>query len=263
MIARPLQSVAFVLSALLSRTFVASAQAPSADRLADSLRVTIEAAVNAGEMKGLDDVIALADRSLAAFPDSPLLLHYRAYALYRAGELALGRAGAAKAGPYFDKSRLVLESLTKRETIPESYALLASVYGLQIAASRVPMIAGMRLGPKSSDMMDRAVAAGPNNPRVRLLQGIGDFHTPSMFGGGLDKAEQHLKQALTLFALDHPEPPLPAWGLADAHVWLGQLYAARKKPDAARTEYEAALALQPNNGWITMVLLPALAKIPR
>ena len=94
------------------------------------------------------------------------------------------------------------------------------------------------------------------------MQGIGDLHTPSMFGGAFDNAEQHLKQAITLFALDHPEPPLPAWGAADAHIWLGQVYAKQKKRDAARAEFEQARALQPRNAWITMSLLPSLDKLP-
>jgi tetratricopeptide (TPR) repeat protein len=263
MISRRLQFLVVVPVAFVSGATVASAQALTAERLADSVRIVIERAVDAGEMKGVDDAVALSERSVAAFPDSPLLLHYQAYALYRAGEAAMGMAGNSQARSYLDKARAVLEPLVKRETIAESYALLASVYGLEIAVSRFQMIAGMRLGPKSSDFMNRAVDAAPNNPRVRLMQGIGEIHTPSMFGGGLDKAERHLKQALALFALDHPEPPLPAWGLADAHIWLGQVYAARQQADSARVEYNAAVALQPNNGWITKVLLPSLAKISK
>jgi tetratricopeptide (TPR) repeat protein len=260
---RSLRALPVALGAVVAIATHLAAQATAVERLADSLRVAIGSAVDAGEFKGLDDAIALADRALAAFPDSPLLLHYRAYVLYEAGTLAIGRAGAAQARPYIEKARAVLEPLVKRETIAESYALLASVYGLQIGLSRVPMFAGMQLGPKSSEWMDRAVAAGPRNPRVWLLKGIGDIHTPKAFGGGSDKAEQHLKQALALFAVDKPAPPLPTWGLAEAHLWLGQVYAARGQPDSARAEYNLALALQPRNGWITKVLIPALAKIRR
>src|SRR6185295_5750443 len=106
-------------------------------------------------------------------------------------------------------------------------------------------LAGMRLGSKSNSMMERAVTAGPSNPRVWVMRGIGAFNTPSAFGGGLDKAESYLKKALELFATDAPQPPLPAWGRADAHIWLGQVYAKQKHRDAARAEFDAARALQP------------------
>jgi tetratricopeptide (TPR) repeat protein len=124
------------------------------------------------------------------------------------------------------------------------------------------MLSGMRLGSKSNAELDRAVAAGPNNPRVWLMRGIGAFNTPSTFGGGLDKAETYLKKALELAATDAPEPPLPAWGVADAHIWLGQVYAKQKHREAARAELEKARALQPRNLWITEVLLPSLDRQP-
>jgi Flp pilus assembly protein TadD len=127
---------------------------------------------------------------------------------------------------------------------------------MQIATSRVSMVAGMRLGPKANEQMTRAVETGPRNPRVWTLRGISAFNTPGSFGGGLDKSETYLKKALELFATDSARAPLPAWGRADAHAWLGQVYAKLGKRDAARAEYQAALALQPGHPWITHVLLP-------
>jgi len=236
--------------------------APPQAKLADSLRLSIEAAADASDVDAADAAAALAERAVALYPNDAMLRHYRAYALYRAGTMVFGRFGSGRARPYFDKARDVLEQLVEKPTIPESYALLASVYGMQIATAKIQMLAGMRLGSKSNSMMERAVTAGPNNPRVWVMRGIGALNTPSTFGGGLDKAEAHLKHAIELFATDKPEAPLPAWGLADAHVWLGQVYARQKKRDAARAEFEAARDLQPRNAWITLTLLPSLDKLP-
>lgn len=234
----------------------------TAAKLADSVRVTVEAAVATGDDASAEAAVALAERALALHASDALLRHYHAYALYRAGTMVYGRSGSGKARPYFDKARDILERLIDQPTIPESYALLASVYGMQIATAKVGMVAGMRLGPKATSMMERAAEAGPTNPRVWTMRGISALNTPGAFGGGLGKAESHLKRALELFATDKPEPPLPAWGLADAHIWLGQVYAKQKKRDAARAEFEQARALQPHNAWITMSLLPSLDKIP-
>jgi tetratricopeptide (TPR) repeat protein len=249
------------VSLLLVATSNAAAQA-SATAMADSIRVAIEAGVDNGDINAIESASALAERALAAHGGDALIQHYRAYALYRAGTMVLGTAEAGKARPYFDRARDILEPLAKQTGIPETQALLASVYGMQIATAKVPMWSGMRLGSKSNEAMEKAVNQGPNNPRVWLMRGIGAFNTPSSFGGGVDKAESYLKKAVELFGADAPAPPLPAWGRADAHIWLGQVYAKQKKVDSARAQYTAALALQPRNAWISQVLVPALNRLP-
>ena len=235
-------------------------QTPTPEAFADSVRRAIEAAVDAGDPRAVDNTIAVVERALTAFPTSAILQHYHAYALYRAGTMTIGRQDTDGAKPYFAKAREILEALVRGETIPESHALLSSVYGMQIGLARVQMIEGMRLGPKSSAAMEKAEVAGPKNPRVWLMKGIGAFNTPAMFGGGIKEAEGHLTQALALFKEDRPAPPLPAWGRADAHVWLGQVYHRQGKLDAARAQYDSALALQPQNAWVTHVLIPGLTK---
>lgn len=254
-------AIALLLTLSVARPALGNAQSLNMDKLADSLRVTIEAANNTGDLLAMQNAMALAERALSMNPQSPMLRHYQAYAMYRASNLYLGRGNKDEARKQLTKAREVLESLVKEETIPESHALLSGVYGLQIGVSRVPMVAGMQLGPKSSEWIDRAMKLAPKNPRVLVLKGIGAFNTPASFGGGVEMAETFLKEALVQFETDKPAPPLPAWGRADAHIWLGQAYAKQKKVDAARAQYQAALALQPKNEWITRSLIPALAKI--
>ena len=137
----------------------------------------------------------------------------------------------------------------------EARALLGSLYGLQIGrdASR-----GVVLGVRASRALDRAEAAAPDNPRVALLQGISAFHKPVRFGGGLDRAERLLRRSLDLFSREPSDKPWPNWGRFDAHVWLGQTLAKRNDPSGARAEYDAALSLAPDSGWVKFVLLPAL-----
>jgi len=211
-------------------------------------------------MSDIESSLVRTERALAAHPDDALLLHYRAYALYRAGSTAMDASEVERARPYLASARAILEPLVMSTTIPESYALLASVYGLQIATARVQMLAGMQLGSRATEWMNRAVAAGPTNPRVWLLRGIGAFNTPSALGGGLDKAEAYLTKSLVLMATDSPDPPLPGWGRADAHLWLGQVYARQNNPDAARAEFRRAQALQPRNPWISKVLLQSVGE---
>ena len=114
------------------------------------------------------------------------------------------------------------------------------------------------LGVRASGALDHAEVAAPDNPRVPLLQGISAFHRPVRFGGGLDRAEGLLRRSLDLFSREPPDKPWPNWGRFDAHVWLGQTLARQSDPAGARAQYDAALSLAPDSGWVKFVLLPAL-----
>ena len=137
----------------------------------------------------------------------------------------------------------------------ESRALLASVMGMQIEGS---MFRAMSLGPKSSSHLERAEAVAPENPRVALLQGIKAMYTPSMFGGGVDKAQAKFDRAHELFEKQAADGPWPNWGLVDTYAWRGRLAAKRGDKAGARALYERALELKPNANWIRYELLPAV-----
>jgi tetratricopeptide (TPR) repeat protein len=240
-----------------------SAQSPrptaaqaSASRLRDSSIALINKATPVGDVDGLKMAEALLERALTVAPNDPWLLHYLGFALYREATLRMGR-DRQDVGPLIERADSILERSTRLAAIPESHALRSGLLGMMIGSSPVK---GMTLGPKSGAQMERAVELAPNNPRVWVVRGIGAIHTPTMFGGGLDKSEEYLKKAIELFANDKPQPPAPSWGLAEAHAWLGQVYRKQDKIDLARAEYQKALAIEPNDMWTRTILLPALDK---
>jgi tetratricopeptide (TPR) repeat protein len=230
-----------------------TAPSPSA-RLLDSARVIIASATPVGDIPALHGAEALLERAITASPNDPWLSHYLGYAIYREATIRMGR-DRANIDSLLERIDSILQRSIPLKPIPESYALRASVIGMMIGSNP---LRGMWLGPKSGAEMEKALDAGPRNPRVWLMRGIGAIHTPAMFGGGLDKAEEYLKTSIALFASDRPEPPEPGWGLNEAHTWLGQVYARQKKFDAARASYQTALELEPNDVWVRTILLPAL-----
>ena len=226
------------------------------DKWADSARIEIEAATALGSLDRLRQAGALLERALTAFPDDPMLLHYLGYARYREATIMQGmKRDEDEYRPLLEAADSLLERSASKLQLAESYAIRSSVIGQLIGSNP---LRGMTLGRKSSGAMDRAVEVGPNNPRVWLLRGIGAMFTPSLFGGGLDKAEEYLNKAAALFPSDAPAPPMPAWGHAEAYIWLGQVYKRRDRIDDARQAYTRALELQPDNGWVRHVLLPEL-----
>jgi tetratricopeptide (TPR) repeat protein len=226
------------------------------DKWADSARVEIEAATAAGDLDRLREAGAFLERALTALPDEPLLLHYLGYARYREATLLQGmKRDEDEYRPLLEAAESLLDRSAAKLPLAETYAIRSSVIGQLIGSSP---LRGMTLGRKSSSAMDRALELGPNNPRVWLLRGIGAMFTPALFGGGVDKAEEYLTKSLSLFPGDTPALAMPAWGHAEAYIWLGQVYKRRDRIDDARQAYTRALELQPDNGWVRHVLLPGL-----
>jgi tetratricopeptide (TPR) repeat protein len=218
----------------------------------------------------LDAATAAADAAAlrTAIADAEKLAD--ATGLDRERELALNGAAygewrlSTTAGVSPDESARLLKSAEKnlRELLKlnpksgEASALLASVLGQMI---RLGGGAGkMTLGPESSEMREQALKLEPNNPRVMLQAAITLFRTQPQYGGGPEKAEPLLRQALALFDREPARRPWPNWGRFDVHAWLGQVLAARGDKAGARAEYEAALGVWPGNEWVKAVLLPAL-----
>jgi tetratricopeptide (TPR) repeat protein len=187
-------------------------------------------------------------------------------------ERQMARYGAAYAawrlaflpGVGDDESKTLLEGADTdlREVIrmdarsAEARALLASVNGYRIRAGG----SAMELGTEAQDLLAAAARLEPNNPRVLLEQGINTFHVPAEYGGSAERAEAQLRQSLALFEREPAGRPWPNWGRFDAHVWLGQVLAARGDKDGARAEYDRALTLAPDSGYVKYKLLPMLTR---
>jgi tetratricopeptide (TPR) repeat protein len=207
---------------------------------ADTLRSAVADAERLADVTGLDR-----ERELA--------LNGAAYAAWRLAVLpAVQPAESLKLLKGAEKDLGALLKVNPKSG--EAYALLASVLGQLIRAGGNKM----ELGPESASMRDESLKLEPNNPRVVLQAGINTFHTPAEYGGGPDKAEGPLRQAIALFEREPAGRPWPNWGRFDAHAWLGQVLAARGDKAGARSEYNLALAVWPESRWVKSVLLPAL-----
>lgn len=244
--------ISFVLAWMVLAPMRLSAQ-PDPTTLADSVQSEIVAAYVRGDDARLAAARALAERAVTIHPEDALLHHYLGFSLYRQAAVMHDDPEQPR---ILDAAQAALERSAAIRPLPETHALLASVYGLRIGANQA---LGASLGPRSSGERAIAERLGAENPRVWLLKGIGAFFTPEAFGGGLERAGEYLDRSLELFEGDQPERPLPRWGRADAHVWLGRVHEGRGQVDRARTEYEAALALEPEYAWVRDVLLPELA----
>ncbi|HEY0930905.1 MAG TPA: hypothetical protein VGE27_13365 [Gemmatimonas sp.] len=224
-------------------------------RWADSARRVIEHGVIRNDTAQVLQGIAITERALSAFPDHFLLTHYRGYAAYRLGQMAGVRKQPDAARAQYEDAVKWLDRSIAAQPIAESHALRASCLGQLIGGN---MIKGMRLGPQANDAVDKARQLDKDNPRMLLLDAIGAWFKPSMFGGGKAKARAAMQRALAAFATDTPAPAFPSWGYAEALAWHGQWEKEAGRTASAKAAYERALELEPEYGWVKYVLLPAV-----
>jgi tetratricopeptide (TPR) repeat protein len=100
----------------------------------------------------------------------------------------------------------------------------------------------------------------PDNPRVALLEAIGTYNTPALFGGGKEKGLKAMKRAAELFDRWADADSLnPDWGRAEAYAWIGVAHIDRNETILARKAFETALQINPEYGWVKYVLLPKVS----
>lgn len=191
-----------------------------AARFADSARVEIDAAVVAHDTARLERAMVLLDRALTVFPNDPYLLHYRGYGHYRR-IINLFQSGAmAQVPPLIQRGIADLEASSSKLAWPETFSLLSALTAFRIAVD--PNL-GRTLGAEIGELSGRAVALGPENPRVLLMQARGAMQTPVEYGGGPDRARAYLERAISAFERDKPQPLAPTWGREEAAALKKQL----------------------------------------
>jgi len=154
-----------------------------------------------------------------------------------------------------DNLRKVIKA---NENFAEAHSLLSSLYGNKIATN--PFL-GMTLGPKSGMEMGKAKTLQPKNPRNYLIAGWSAFFTPKMFGGGKKKAKKNFEQAVAHFdSFQVKNPTLPDWGKEEAYAWLGAVNTEFEEFEAAEFNFNKALEINHEYGWVSHVLLPDLKK---
>lgn len=96
----------------------------------------------------------------------------------------------------------------------------------QITAARIsvnPMSRGQKYGGEAHALREKAKSLDPTNPRPWFLEGMSLFYTPSMFGGGKDKAKVAYTKALELFGKFKPASSIhPRWGQRTTEYFLKQ-----------------------------------------
>ena len=233
--------------------------ATPADSAWPAVAARLERSVLNEDAAGVKDARAACLRLLDAGAPADRVSLIRYTIAYAGWRLAFHPAVSAK-----EQGDLVADAVTHlelavkvNEKFAEAMGLLGVVYGAQIAKN--PEF-GAKLGQAAGASIARALSLEPENPRLVFLHGAALFHTPAEFGGSTKEAESLFRRALQLFEKEPADKPWPNWGRFDTHAWLGQALARHGDNAGARAEYDAALQIAPNSGWVRTMLLPQVSK---
>ena len=200
----------------------------------------------------LDDMMsakAVLERATAIEPGNADALYWNGYADYRLAIRMLYTSNEDghkdKAEEYLDRGIKTLEEAVKADPAhSDALALLATLIGMSIQFNP---ISGMWKGPKSNGYFDDALRANSGNPRVYYLQAVSKMNTPSMFGGGADKALPLFEKAVQLFETESGKPigaPTHAsWGFDECCAFYGNALASTKDFEKAKKMYEKTLSM--------------------
>jgi len=242
---------------LLAAARPARAQgSPDPLTLAETIRGEIQAGWLAGDGPRLQAALKLADRATVLYPKEALLHHYLGYAVYRTIELPKIALSPEARDALLTQGLDALATANKLTPMAESYILRWSLLAQTItdAGSAMAVVGAMQ------DELAQATRLGKDNPRVSLVNGIGTFFTPPMWGGGPEAALAHLITAEALFKNDHPGKGMPDWGRAETYAWIGVMQQKLGHVDESRRAYQEALRLEPGFVWVRDNLLPGLEK---
>jgi tetratricopeptide (TPR) repeat protein len=120
------------------------------------------------------------------------------------------------------------------------------------AACQEPPVAGGALhlpfaGHSARKDIERALALAPHNPRVLLIDAVGDYLLPGSQGGNRERALSKLRQTVAAFEAERAGPePVPGWGAAEAYLYLARDLMDHGDAVGARDALERALLLAPD-----------------
>lgn len=232
------------------------AERPTLASLLGQAQDQIESASHRGELSGLDPARLAVDKALVLDAKSAWAWYYKGYAAYIEALLQESKHDAVAKENALTEADHALEKSLELQRSGEALALHVMVLA-QLMRVRGPE-SGAQLGPQMGQELAEAHRSAPNSPRVLMVAGISALFTPPQWGGDLHKAEKLLEQAAAAANQEKSSPPQPSWGRAETHVWLGMAHQKLGDEAKAKSDFEHALALDPNYAWVKDSLLPKM-----
>ena len=134
-------------------------------------------------------------------------------------------------------------ALEAQSNFADALALQSACLGLlsELSSWRAPLAA-----PKSVSQIHKALQIAPKNPRVLLLDAIGDYERSRTPDANAVQACGKFQAVTLVFEAERAAvDSVPGWGAAEAYTWLGRCYLDTGDAVKARDALERALLIAP------------------
>jgi len=188
-------------------------------------------------IRGVLEVLAPADSADPSRSYYAALANYRLLLLTVTSDPAHAKEPAERCVSNLDRA------LQARQDFAEAFALQAAC--LDSLATLQPWRAPFAAS-KSGTQLERARHLAPANPRVLLLNAVGDYERQRTTPADKDRALEEFKRAALAFEAERQqEEHVPGWGAAETYVYLARCYLDRGEALGARDALERALLIAP------------------
>jgi tetratricopeptide (TPR) repeat protein len=177
-------------------------------------------------------------------PQDRLKSYYAGLLAYRQALLSLD----SNRGQALDQAERCVASLDQALELSREFA-----EALALQSVCLDMLHSLKPWPtpfsssRSSALMEKALQLAPKNPRVLLLDAVGDLERSRRSSSDKERTFGKLKKAVAAFEQERQDVDrIPGWGAADAYMFLARGYLDRGDALAARDALERALLIAPD-----------------
>lgn len=114
----------------------------------------------------------------------------------------------------------LLDSNTQKKELAEVYTVLSMVYRTKVFIN--PMTYGRKYGVLSGQMLQKALALEPGNPRALYVAAWVKYYTPKMWGGDKEQAKKLATESLQKL-VNPGTDAYPHWGRTDDQQLLSKI----------------------------------------
>jgi tetratricopeptide (TPR) repeat protein len=169
--------------------------------------------------------------------------YYAGLANYRLTQLTAGKdkSRAKEAAEHCVSS--LDRALAARKDFADAFALQSACLDVLagLEAWRTPFASS-----KSGAQIEKARHLEPKNPRVLLLDAIGQYERPKSTAAEKEQALAEFKTAADAFETERKDTDhVPGWGSAEVYLYLAKCYLDRGSAVEARDALERALLIAP------------------
>lgn len=151
-------------------------------------------------------------------------------------------------------------SFHRKEDFADAYAAAASIHGWLAFLHRDDAALMKSHIETSKQLLAKAEALEPSNPRVLWVRGGVFLFSPPAIGGSAERAIEIYQKQVEVSGPPTPRSPLPDWGKPEGLMSLAFARTMTSNPDlnAALDDARSALKLQPQWHYVRDILLPQI-----